>query len=175
MLAEKLLGSGLKGLFYAAMFATIMSTSNSFFFLSATTISKDLLFRFSKDKDERKLKPFAYLGIIITAVISITLVSLIPSVIDLWYAIGTVCIPGLILPVVSSYYPKLKISALMALIEVILAFSVSLCWMLVRDRFSSVPVINELEPMIMGLFVAVIIHLWALLFQAKSGVVRLES
>ena len=36
ILAEKILGTGFKGIFYAALIATILSTLNSFLFLSAT-------------------------------------------------------------------------------------------------------------------------------------------
>lgn len=56
LLAEKILSPGLKGIFYAAMFATILSTLNSFLFLSATTISRDFIFRISKSSDEKNLK-----------------------------------------------------------------------------------------------------------------------
>jgi len=46
--AEKILGSGAKGIFYAALFATILSTSNSFLFLSGSTLSRDIFKSLSK-------------------------------------------------------------------------------------------------------------------------------
>ncbi|MCK7517350.1 MAG: hypothetical protein MZV64_06320 [Ignavibacteriales bacterium] len=49
LLAEAILPSGIKGIFYAALFATIMSTLNSFLFLSATTISRDFLLSYLKN------------------------------------------------------------------------------------------------------------------------------
>lgn len=159
LLAEKLLGSGLKGLFYAAMFATILSTSNSFFFLSATTVSKDFLFKLNTQKQQKSLKSYTYLGIILTAILSISLAYFIPSVIDLWYTIGTVCIPGIILLVVSAYYPKFRVSSAIAVIEVIVSFLSSLLWLFIRDKFSSISPFNEIEPMIIGLLVAALIHL----------------
>jgi SSS family solute:Na+ symporter len=159
LLAEKLLGSGLKGLFYAAMFATILSTSNSFFFLSATTISKDFLFKLNTRKQQKNLKYYTYLGIVLTAVLSISLAYFIPSVIDLWYTIGTVCIPGIILLVVSAYYPKFRVSSTIAIIEVIVSFLSSLLWLFIRDKFSTIAPFNEVEPMIIGLFIAALIHL----------------
>jgi SSS family solute:Na+ symporter len=54
LLAEQILGKGYKGIFYAALFATILSTLNSFIFLSATTFGRDFLFRFSRNRDEKK-------------------------------------------------------------------------------------------------------------------------
>ena len=109
LLAEAILPSGIKGIFYAALFATIMSTLNSFLFLSATTISRDFLFKLSKKPDEKKLKVFAMYGLLISGAISVLLAYFIPSVIEIWYTIGSICIPGIILPVISSYYSKLKI------------------------------------------------------------------
>ncbi|MDP4172958.1 MAG: sodium:solute symporter family protein [Bacteroidota bacterium] len=158
LLAEKLLGSGLKGLFYAAMFATILSTSNSFFFLSATTISKDFLFKLNNQRQQKSLKSYTYLGIVLTAILSISLAYFIPSVIDLWYTIGTVCIPGIILLVVSAYYPKFRVSSTIAVIEVIVSFLSSLLWLFIRDKFSSIAPFNEVEPMIIGLIIAALIH-----------------
>ena len=58
LFAEKILGPGIKGIFYAAMFASIMSTLNSFYFLSATTISRDFIFRLSDNISENRLKWF---------------------------------------------------------------------------------------------------------------------
>ncbi len=56
LLSEIVLPNGLKGIFYAAMFATIMSTANSFLFLSATTIGRDFIFRLSKDARRNTVK-----------------------------------------------------------------------------------------------------------------------
>ena len=71
LFAEKILGPGLKGIFYAAMFATIISTLNSFLFLSATTIGRDFIFRLKKDTNEDKIKSYTVVGIIISGLISI--------------------------------------------------------------------------------------------------------
>ena len=90
------------------MFATIMSTLNSFLFLSATTISRDFIFKLSKNSNEKKLKLFAIYGLIISGIISVFMAYFIPSVIEIWYTIGSIFIPGIILPVISSYYQNLK-------------------------------------------------------------------
>ncbi|MHB1685824.1 MAG: sodium:solute symporter family protein [Ignavibacteriaceae bacterium] len=158
LLAEKILPPGWKGIFYAAMFATIMSTLNSFYFLSGTTIGRDFIFKLKKIKDENKLKQFTIIGLIISGVLSVILAYFIPSVIQIWYIIGSVCIPGMILPVISSYYLKLKISQKILFVEMILAFSASLSWYFVRNNFLNNKIFGEIEPMLAGLFVAILIH-----------------
>ncbi|MCU7501202.1 MAG: sodium:solute symporter family protein [Ignavibacteria bacterium] len=170
MLAERLLGPGLKGLFYSAMFATILSTSNSFFFLSGTTFGRDFLYAEKKGKDERFLKRYTIIGLIVSGVISILLAYFIPSVIDLWYTIGTICIPGIIIPVISAYYPRLRISSAFALTEIVFSPVISIVWYILRAEFADVPVLSETEPMIIGLFFAAAVHSFGMLYAHKERV-----
>ncbi len=161
--AEKILGSGLKGIFYAAMFATIMSTMNSFYFLSATTISRDFIFRLSKKSSEERLKYYTVLGLIISGVMSIILAYFVPSVIEIWYTIGSFCIPGIILAIISAYYVKLKIDNKIMLIEMITSVSVSIVWFFVRQEFfMNTKILSEIEPMLVGLTAAIVIHLYGM-------------
>jgi SSS family solute:Na+ symporter len=156
--AEIALSPGVKGLFYAALFATIMSTLNSFLFLSGTTIGRDFIFRLLPQSKESKLKYYTVMGLIFSGIISVILAYLIPSVIEIWYLIGSFCIPGILLAVISSYYTKLKVSPVFIIAEMVTAVSTSIAWYFVKDNFSTVPVISILEPMIVGLIFAIIIH-----------------
>jgi SSS family solute:Na+ symporter len=158
----------MKGIFYAAMFATIMSTLNSFLFLSATTISRDFIFKISKNQNENKLKRYTVYGLVISGILSILLAYFIPSVIEIWYTVGSLCIPGIILPVISAYYPKIKIDNKILLFEVILAVSFSVTWYFIRDNFMNVIIIKDIEPMLVGLFTAVLIHLYGWMKNSPS-------
>ena len=162
LLAEKVLGPGLKGIFYAALFATIMSTLNSFLFLSGTTIGRDFIFKLNANKDEKKLKPFTIYGLIISGILSIALAYYIPSVIKIWYTIGSFCIPGIILPVISSYYPKFGINKKYIISEMLLASTGSIIWFFIRENFTLGKILNEIEPMLIGLTVAILIHLYGM-------------
>ena len=163
LLAEKVLPAGVKGIFYAALFATILSTQISFLFLSGTTIGRDFVFRISKYSDDSRLKNHTIIGLIISGILAALLAYLIPSVIQIWYTIGSLFIPGIILPVVSAYYPKLRVSSKIISFEVIAAFLTSTIWYFIRNVFVETPILNEIEPMLVGLFVAVIIHLVGLI------------
>lgn len=158
LLAEKILTPGLKGIFYAALFATIFSTLNSFTFLSATTFSKDIAVKyFSKKINSVK---YTQIGLILTGIFAIVLAISIPSVIEIWYTIGSLLIPSLILLIVGSYYDQFLIEKDYAIAEIILAFSASTIWMILRDSNLFVQSwLNEIEPMIVGMITAVIIHL----------------
>ena len=156
--AEKVLGSGLKGIFYAALFATIISTANSFLFLSATTFGRDFIYKIGRNKNEAKLSFYTRLGLIVSGIVSITLAYFIQSVISLWYLIGSICIPGIIFLIFGAYYDKLKVSYAFAIIEVIGGIAGSLGWLVLRNDISSSWLI-EIEPMIVGLLTAFVIHL----------------
>jgi solute:Na+ symporter, SSS family len=163
LFAEKVLPSGVKGIFYASLFATILSTQISFLFLSGTTIGRDFIFRISKSQNENKLKNYTVIGLIISGVIAIILAYSIPSVIEIWYTIGSMFIPGIIFPVISAYYPKLRVRNKIILIEMITAIFSSVAWYFVKNYFSNISFINELEPMLVGLFFGAIIHFGYLL------------
>ncbi len=163
LLAENILPSGVKGIFYAALFATIMSTFNSFLFLSATTIGRDFIFRLNKNQNENKLKKYTVYGLVISGIVSIILAYLIPSVIGIWYTVGSFCIPGIILPIVSAYYPKIKISQRIILVEMISAVATSIIWYFIRDELFTNSFLYDIEPMLVGLLVAVSIHLIGML------------
>ena len=169
LFAEKVLPSGIKGIFYAALFATILSTQVSFLFLSGTTIGRDFIFRIRKDADESYLKSYTIIGLIISGVIAIFLAYLIPSVIQIWYTIGSLFIPGIILPVVSAYYPKLRISNKIISFEMIAAFLASTIWYFVRSLFATVSVLNEVEPMLVGLLFSIGIHLIGFLYKKQKS------
>ncbi|MFO7445469.1 MAG: sodium:solute symporter family protein [Ignavibacteriaceae bacterium] len=163
LLAEKVLSPGLKGLFYAGLFATIMSTFNSFLFLSGTTIGRDFIFRMDKFQDESKLKIYTIIGLSVSGTISIILALAIPSVIEIWYTIGSFCIPVIILPVISAYYERFRIPDRLILFEMILAAVCSVTWYFIRANFVQNEVLYQLEPMIAGLTAAVLVHLYGLI------------
>ena len=73
-----------------------------------------------------KINYLTKLGIIVTLIISIIIAYFFESVVQLWYTIGSICIPGLILLVVSSYYPKIRVNNKIALIEIVVGVGVSL-------------------------------------------------
>ena len=158
LFAEKILGTGLKGIFYAALFATIISTLNSFLFLSATTFGRDFVYKLKKEKVYKKIPNYTKIGLLVSSIISVLLAYFIDSVIELWYTIGSLCIPGIILLVISSYYERFQISRFTALLEMICSVLVSITWLILRPNFVHISLIKDIEPMLVGLFCALIIH-----------------
>lgn len=144
--ADKILPSTLKGLFFAAILATIISTLNSYNFISAQTIGNDILKKISpKNYDEVLL---VRIGLVITIILASFLAILIPSVIDLWYTVSSIFIPGLLFPVIGSYYEKWRLNDKWTFIQVISITVISFLIFILR-KFELINI--EFEPMIAGI------------------------
>lgn len=156
--AEKILGAGTKGIFYAALFATIISTSNSFLFLSGTTFGRDFIYKFQKEKNEKRIPFYTRIGIAISSILSIILAYNIQSVISLWYLVGSICIPGIIFLIIGAYYEQFKIPKAFAVLELITGVIGSLVWLILKSNITITWYV-EIEPMIVGLIVSFIVHL----------------
>jgi SSS family solute:Na+ symporter len=147
-------------MFYVGMLATIMSTLNTLAFVSATTLGRDIVARMRGKIGEGESMTLIRWALVITSVISVALCVLIPSVIGLWYTIGTVFVPGLLVPLVSSYFPRWKAGAGVTLASMVTGVCVSLAWLLVGwggSMGSSTVYPMGLEPMIPGLLAGVLV------------------
>jgi solute:Na+ symporter, SSS family len=112
-LAEAILPMGVKGVFYTGMLATVLSTVDSFFFTSATIIGRDILWRiFSKDTDENRVNGLVRIGLILTAVISAIIILLSEKIYLVWYAMSSILVPAILLPLIFAYVPTWRRSAL---------------------------------------------------------------
>jgi SSS family solute:Na+ symporter len=129
LLAEIALPSIAKGLFYIGMLATIMSTLSSLMFISATTIGRDIVGRMTRPSDpvnaETAVNRWTKIGLVISALFSVLLSLLVPSVVKIWYTIGTAIIPGLLIPLMASYFEPLRIPSRYAFWAMLLGWLVS--------------------------------------------------
>lgn len=158
LLAEHLLPAGVKGLFYIGMLATIMSTLNTLAFVSAQTFGRDMLLRVLRKEDQlpggESASRYTQTGLIVTFILSAILALAIPSVVQLWYTIGTITIPGLLVPLMASYFSPLNIPARDAFRSMVFGWVTSLTWFVAGKVGTSSPL--GIEPMIPGLAVSVV-------------------
>jgi SSS family solute:Na+ symporter len=90
-LAEMVLPTGAKGLFLVGVLSAIMSTLDSMMLLSGQTLAHDLgIGKYGTQQNAR-------LGMVFAVVLSLVLIAFFPGVVDLWYAIGSLAIPALLL------------------------------------------------------------------------------
>jgi len=161
MLAEITLPSIAKGLFYIGMLATIMSSLSSLTFISAMTIGNDIVGRIGRREDRgRLINQWTKIGLIISSLFSIALALAVPSVVQLWYTIGTAIIPGLIVPVLASYSRRLRIGAPYAFAAMVLGWGLSTSSLLYGQLMANDGTPSYLfgvEPMYPGLIASLIV------------------
>ncbi|HEX9614096.1 MAG TPA: sodium:solute symporter family protein, partial [Bacteroidota bacterium] len=110
LLAEAVLPAVAKGLFYVGLLATIMSTLSSLMFISAMTVGNDLVGRIVRTENREALvQRWTKIGLIIGGVFAVGLALAAPSVVTIWYTVGTAIIPGLLVPLMASYFDRLRI------------------------------------------------------------------
>lgn len=127
-MAQTLLPPGLRGLFFLTLLATIMSSLDSYLFLSGQTLGRDLLkHRFS----QISVVKLTRYGIFASAVVGIVMVWLMPSVIEIWYTVGSILIPGLLIPVLGVYSHHFGIRKAAILPQLLLPSLVAFGWFLV--------------------------------------------
>ena len=169
LLAEAILPPIAKGLFYVGMLATIMSTLNTLAFVSATTLGRDIVLRVRGNSTAGDEKRYTKWGLVIAGLLSIALSVLIPSVIKLWYTIGTVIIPGLLIPVVAGYFERWKASAGFTFAAMLLGWLTSLAWLLIgwTQQLGNADFYPfGIEPMYPGLAVSLAVWGWGRLRRA---------
>ncbi len=163
MLAEVVLPKVAKGLFYIGMLATIMSTLNTLVFISATMIGNDIIWKIIINRGHTvRINFYTKIGLVITTVVSILFAIYFPSVVDLWYIVGTLTIPGLLIPVVTSYFEGLAPSSRYAFLIMVSGFVFSFASFVIGQIFKT-PDGNPvypfgLEPMFPGLIASILVY-----------------
>ena len=170
LLADEILPTIAKGFFFIGMIATIMSTLHSYIFISATTLGKDIICKIKNISDEKN--SYSKLGIVITSIISVLIVILIPSVVEIWYTIGSLIIPALLISVVSSYSDKLTIDKIWIFAAMCVSFIVSFSSFLYGNfnKFAEQPVyLFNIEPIYPGLILGLIIYIIGYILNSRSN------
>ncbi len=153
------------GIFFTALFATIMSTTDSYTLLGAITFGHDFLKRiprFSRYPAVQLLR----IGFLLTASLSIILALIIPSVVQLWYVVGSICIPPLLIPLLGVYYPRIRLSSTATQINLLGSFTLSTLWFLaglmLTPNGESITYPLQIQPMFPGLLFSVLVALFDL-------------
>ncbi len=102
ILLEKVVPTIFKSIVLVSMLATIISTLESYTFLSALIIGKDI-FEYFKIGTNLNLKTRIRIGLLFTAISSILIAYLIPSAIDIIYKTSSIAVPSLFYPLLFSF------------------------------------------------------------------------
>jgi len=150
VLAAKVLPRALQAVFLLGLFATVMSTVDSYTFVAGTTIGKDFIWRL-KGGDIIKHSRF---GLVLAGILAIVIALYFRSVIDIWYIFGTLGTCAMLIPLSSSFSDKWRMSKRMATVSMIVSPLVALIW-IVPNQFWGVDYFFGLDPIYPGLGMSV--------------------
>ena len=167
MLAFKILPPGILGVFIVSLLAIIMSTIDSMSFVNAITFGRDIIWRLRK-KDAKKNPVYLIKrALIAVSILSILLSILVPSVVRLFYTLGSIIIPGLILPFVNALTAKNKnINNYFSSLWLCLPVLISFLWFFI-EKFQA-GLLPPIEPFYPGMTISIFFYL-ALILSPKDN------
>ena len=160
-LARVTLPPGALGLFYLAMIATVMSTIDSYGFIAAATLGRDVMWRLRRDADEARIPAYTRGGLWIAAVFATALAVMKQSVIDLWHDLGSIVTPTLLLPVGTALLGRGRLDPRWTLAAMLVPFAVTLGWVIAKSfpahgRAGAYP--WSIEPIYAGLAASLVVY-----------------
>ncbi|MBI3297070.1 MAG: hypothetical protein HYZ75_02825 [Elusimicrobia bacterium] len=108
-LAEAVLPPLFKGLFIAGVASSTLAAAASTTLLSAISLGRDAAGRFGPPADEETVQRRTGAALVVTAALGAAMALALPSVVALWYTVGSCLIPGLLVPMAAAYWEPLKV------------------------------------------------------------------
>ena len=127
-LSDKILPPIYKNIFYIALLSVVMSTIDSFTYVSANTIKNDFL---NKDIN---YKYSIWIGVIITALTSYIIVMNFNYVIDIWYISGTIAASVILIPFLNCLFFEYKIKYPVLLL--IFPLIITIYWIILDNPYN---------------------------------------
>ncbi len=153
-LAAHVLPIGLTGIFFAGLFATVLSSLDSNLFTAAATFGRDLCPRpLNQSSNPRYTK----IGLILAAILASAIALCSGSVVQIWKIFGSVSAASLLIPIFGIYYPKLKMSETGAIILMITSCITTLTWFAAGKMTGAFWF--EMEPLFAGGLMSIFIFL----------------
>lgn len=146
------------GFFFVGMTATVMSTIDSYAFVAATTLARDVAWRL-RGGEESRVPGWSRWALWATTAFATLLALSSRSVIDLWKDIGSVVTPALLVPVVLAVHLRRRLPAASALALLLAPAAVALAWTLARQASGTGTPPLGIEPIYAGLGTSVVLAL----------------
>ena len=159
------------GLFYLGMIATVMSTIDSYGFIAASTLGRDVWWRLRGDADESRIPHYSRIGLWIAGAFAGTLALMKQSVIALWHDLGSITTPTLLVPVGAALLGRGILGPRWTLATMIVPFVVTLYWVTFRYLTGAAEGVYpfHLEPIYAGLAASLVVYAAGLLMRRKES------
>ncbi|MCX7908052.1 MAG: sodium:solute symporter family protein [Ignavibacteria bacterium] len=173
ILLENIVPSFFKGIVLVSMLATIVSTLESYSFLSALIIGKNIMEKF-RTLIKLRIENRVRIGLVISAFFSIFLAYFIPSAIDIIYKTSSIAVPSLFYPTITGLFSNKTFSKTKVNSLIISSSLVTFIFVIVKEfsiSFIQNPIIKffvSFEPMVFGFVWSTIFFIYILLTEKRK-------
>lgn len=158
LLGEAVLPTGLWGLFAVAMLSVVISTADSYLFIAASTIGKDLMVGWL-GKPENRANFYTRIALIGGALLTVIAAILFESVVSVWYGFGSIGTPIMLIPLVSTFLGSRRMPPRAVFISMLASGLSSALWLASPHLTVDGSYWLGLEPIFPGLAVSLFIYL----------------
>ncbi len=167
-LADVVLPVIFKGFFFITLLATVMSTLDSYAFISAATLGNDILKPYFEPFRDLSSPSVTRISLFVVSIAGVVPAILFPSAIDLIYIAGSIAVPGLLAPLIVAYSERIHLNPSNSVRTMIFSSVTSALWVffskMEENRIFSSGTFSLIEPMLPGIAVSIVM----LLFFAKK-------
>ncbi len=160
-LAVEILPPVLGAIFFLGMLVTVHSTVDSYAFISAITLGRDIVWRLrgGGEDDSRRLCAWS---LVVVGAIAVGFAVTLRSVVDIWHHFGSVGTPALLFPLVSCFSRRAILRPGGALAIMLCGGGLSLLWLLSPALFPGLKgsYLLDVEPIFPGMIVSGALFLW---------------
>ncbi|MBZ0266506.1 hypothetical protein K8I28_17745, partial [bacterium] len=149
LLAENLMPIGLQGLFYLGLLSVVMSTVDSYSFLAAQTLGRDIVARYRYRIANPLSNRHIQVGLVLSALLAILIAVWKESAVSIWHDLGSIGTSMLLLPMAGSFTKHPLFSGKIVFPAMLLAGGVTLFWTLNGSYGQGYPL--GIQPIYIGL------------------------
>ena len=156
ILADLILPVGIKGVVFAGMIATILSTIDSFSFVAATSLANDVYKRYMRPQaTEQQLVWVTRIIVLITFGLAFLIAQSTTSIEKLWKIFGSIGSSSLLVPLLFGFYRKRKVPKSAGVASMVGGLTTVILWMILTEyRLAPCSLMYEIEALYPALLVS---------------------
>ncbi len=158
LLGATVLPIGLYGIFAVGMLATVISTADSYLFIAASTVGKDILCGWMR-RPEKNANFYTKISLLFGSLLTIGIAMYFESVVTIWYSFGSIGTPILLVPLFTSFFGKRRMRSSTVMISMIVSGALSAIWLWSKTQTPDGGYWLGLEPIFPGLIVSFLFYL----------------
>jgi solute:Na+ symporter, SSS family len=158
LLGATVLPIGLYGIFAVGMLATVISTADSYLFIAASTVGKDILCGWLR-QPEKNANLYTKISLLLGSLLTIGIAMYFESVVTIWYSFGSIGTPILLVPLFTSFFGKRRMRSSTVMISMIVSGALSAIWLWSKTQTPDGGYWLGLEPIFPGLIVSLLFYL----------------